>query len=912
MKKRNYLLLLLCIISFTSFAQIGNWRFHYAPSGVVPWFYKIGKVEVNDSDIMLYKGNQLTHFSLYGEKIAGQTVVDANGISTSLHDIYSRQIDAQPIRITAKAGFGNGVLILNALNTQTQDSSFVEINDAIHYVESYKRLYITEADNGDFIVFGIDNIVTCRLEDDLSWTILSSVEHDFNDISSVLKSDDKFVVNTLAGEISLLNADFSTIWTQNTNHPLNYVIQSSGGYVVCGTDYDSETAFVSKINAQGDLVWQENFENRAAHTILALNNGELLIGGINVYCLDHNGNFLWDRNIPTSNGIFDMAADAYNGIILKSGFHLYRLDLNRSTHFGAYNSINTSETEANIGFGGNLDYDNGSISYPLGSGKSPVFTNSPVLTAKTASDSLIGLADFYGQQNTYMSLPQNSAIQENYVWKITQKEIDILQERFNNGEELAPYSHAMLTYPALGNPHCSVNGVAYAIEEALAPFVDMNGDGIYNIFDGDYPEMKGDQMIWWAKRDPVNMLDIHGRWYVYDCGDHLVSKTIYVDYTIINRSGGQLNECRFGNFIDWDLGCQIDDFIGSLPTANAMYTYNEDAIDGTIDSLCYFEVLPYDEGEIPINSFSFLSEDMASAMVYANAGVSNLTFPIQVTDPNTIAELNHYMHAAYRDGTPLTRGGIGYNPASTDFSNYAFPDNPADPTGWSMVSENFNPSDIRALTSSSSFELAPDERKSFTFSFTSHPNIPHPAPDVSGVEDNILAIDELYQAGNNFAPLHLGEDIMIQSGESIELTAGEEGMSYLWSTGETTASISIDTPGTYSVSLTDDNGCQRTDDIVVELATTSTEELVDSKALMHIYPNPMRQGNTATIELEQAQHIASVHIFNTLGQQLSSQLVDDFSARIQVNELAQLPAGVYVLEVIFKNNERQLGKLVIE
>lgn len=909
MKKRNYLLLLLCITSLTSFAQLGNWVYDKSGSSLLPPFFKLGHVEVDESGITLSRTNHVSYISFHGEKKSVEIVPEAEGLSF-LHNIYTRQINGQTINIKAIAHLTNK-LILKAYDPVSEEEHIIEITDALHSLEdSFRHLFLIEADNGDFIIFGQDNIETYRLLDDLSWTLVASTAHSIGDISHVIKTGDNFLVSTPSGELNLLNTDFESSWAYNANHPVAYMTQSAGGFAVCGTDLDTETAFVSKINTQGDLVWQEDFNNRHAYSILALDDA-LLIGGLHLYAIDNDGAFLWDRSIPSPTGIFQMVLDPYDGVILKEKRKIYRVDLNRSTRFEHADKIHTSQTEAHISNFGNLNYDNTiGITYPLDSETAPIFANAPLFTALTEHDSLVGFLSLYDDQASFKSLPQKGPISDNQLWKITQKEIDILQERFNNGEDLAPYSHAMLTYPALGNPHCTINGVAYPIEEELAPFVDVNGDGIYNIFDGDYPEMKGDEMIWWAKHNPVNELDIHGRWYVYNCGDHLVSKTVYVEYTVVNQSEGTLNDCRFGNFVDWDLGCHTDDLIGSLPTANAMYAYNEDAIDGTNDSDCILNLNTYDE-EIPVHSLSFLGETMASAMFYNNGGmVSDL--PVAVTDPGSLQELYYYMRAAYRDGTPLTRGGSGYNPSSSDFTNYVFPDNPSDPTGWSMLNEDLGPKDVRALTASSSFELAPGASRSFSFSFTTHPDIPLPAPDVSGVEANILAIDDLYQAGNNFAQVHLGQDIMMQSGENIELDAGDQGATYLWSTGETTATININTPGTYAVTLTDNTGCERTDDIVVELATTNTEELVDKQQLVRIYPNPMGQGNTATIELEQAQQIAGVNIFNTLGQQVSRQIVNDFSASIQVDHLADLAAGIYVIEVIFDNKERQLGKLVIE
>ncbi|MBI9058426.1 MAG: hypothetical protein JEZ01_11745, partial [Labilibaculum sp.] len=58
----------------------------------------------------------------------------------------------------------------------------------------------------------------------------------------------------------------------------------------------------------------------------------------------------------------------------------------------------------------------------------------------------------------------------------------------------------------------------------------------------------------------------------------------------------------------------------------------------------------------------------------------------------------------------------------------------------------------------------------------------------------------------------LGADQEICSGNSITFDAGNIGSTYLWSTGETTQTITVSTSGNYSVTITDANGCSATDD----------------------------------------------------------------------------------------------------
>jgi gliding motility-associated-like protein len=70
----------------------------------------------------------------------------------------------------------------------------------------------------------------------------------------------------------------------------------------------------------------------------------------------------------------------------------------------------------------------------------------------------------------------------------------------------------------------------------------------------------------------------------------------------------------------------------------------------------------------------------------------------------------------------------------------------------------------------------------------------------------------------NAAPVvNLGPDASICEGESLTLDAGS-GASYIWSPSGSTQTINVTTGGTYSVTVTDGNGCEGTDVIIVTVS----------------------------------------------------------------------------------------------
>lgn len=77
---------------------------------------------------------------------------------------------------------------------------------------------------------------------------------------------------------------------------------------------------------------------------------------------------------------------------------------------------------------------------------------------------------------------------------------------------------------------------------------------------------------------------------------------------------------------------------------------------------------------------------------------------------------------------------------------------------------------------------------------------------------------------SNFADLNLGPDAWICPGNTKVLDAGPGRNSYLWSTGETTQTITVSTPGTYSVTV-DDHSCILTDDVIISFYPAPTPDL---------------------------------------------------------------------------------------
>ena len=161
------------------------------------------------------------------------------------------------------------------------------------------------------------------------------------------------------------------------------------------------------------------------------------------------------------------------------------------------------------------------------------------------------------------------------------------------------------------------------------------------------------------------------------------NNTIFTNHKIINRYGESIDSVQVGIWIDFDIGCFNDDFLGSAPEHNAFFGYNRDSIDGNSGSgsICDQIFSPFPENP-PAQSVVFLNQEMSNFMYANNAGIGNL--PPEIADPSQPDEYYNFLSGTFRDGTPLTFGGSGFN-SSSDITNFAFPGNPLDSlTEWTM------------------------------------------------------------------------------------------------------------------------------------------------------------------------------------------------------------------------------------
>jgi|GEM_PF-895015 len=155
--------------------------------------------------------------------------------------------------------------------------------------------------------------------------------------------------------------------------------------------------------------------------------------------------------------------------------------------------------------------------------------------------------------------------------------------------------------------------------------------------------------------------------------------------------------------------------------------------------------------------------------------------------------------------------------------------------------------------------------------------------------------------------VNLGNDTNVWASANLLLSAQNAGSSYVWSDSSTLQTLLVDQNGTYSVTVTDSNGCSASDEIVVSFATSI--DGIQGAALWSVYPNPTRNivGISCSYDLD-----ATIALTNQLGQVLfNNRSVSFRNESVHQLSLAEYGAGVYFLS-IDTGSERKTVKLIVE
>lgn len=328
---------------------------------------------------------------------------------------------------------------------------------------------------------------------------------------------------------------------------------------------------------------------------------------------------------------------------------------------------------------------------------------------KTDSDDLKFAGELYSRDYDFYVGPYstngNSEDFEKYnrVWKINRWEVEHFRLNRNRPNYIIP--EVILSWPAHGDE-------SLGQAKNLAPFHDENNDGIYNPYDGDYPEfdldnelscdankLLGDQVIYTIFHDAGEHteskgqqigVEVHLQAYAYVSADEL-NNTVFYKYDLYNRSITDLKEFYFGFHHDTDIGCSGDDFFGSCENRGMTYIYNGTLVDG---EEC-FGVIPW-KGAKPIVGVDFVRSSLGAATGAAYF-VRSGTGPVYASDPAVSIEYYNYLNSVWLDGSHFVLGSTGHYSDPNSDPNVEVDFLLNDNIGWSETSSSNTPGDRKGL-----------------------------------------------------------------------------------------------------------------------------------------------------------------------------------------------------------------------
>lgn len=315
---------------------------------------------------------------------------------------------------------------------------------------------------------------------------------------------------------------------------------------------------------------------------------------------------------------------------------------------------------------------------------------------------------------------------------------------FNSGSTTYQIPKSILNWPAHGD-------VSKGQAANLAPFIDVNDNGIYEPTLGDYPAFPGTHCLLnishQLESDFENQgsgLELHTYLYDFDCNDS-INDAVFIKTEVYNRSSFHYDSIAAGLFADFDIGNPWSDYVGTHVNNGMIYAYNATEIDesfqgnpGLGDSLASCGVLflkgsPLEGNNLDdspgvgnfqtVNGFGYndgIIDNEFKGLEFSNFYFGGASSSMQ--DPNTSSNFFNVLNGKYLSGESVTYGGNGFDPLNDSlYARYLFPGD-SDPqhygtygidpgTIWSEVTmQNPNTMDKRMIGSFGSTPLAPGQQ----------------------------------------------------------------------------------------------------------------------------------------------------------------------------------------------------------
>lgn len=206
------------------------------------------------------------------------------------------------------------------------------------------------------------------------------------------------------------------------------------------------------------------------------------------------------------------------------------------------------------------------------------------------------------------------------------------------------------------------------------------------------PDVSGDQMLWSVYNDadpsvhtnrsgqslPLG-IEVKQKTFAFDRQGAL-GNTVFLEYTLANKGGNDIDSCYIMFWSDPDLGGASDDLVGCDTTLSLGYVYNATNLDQAYGDRP--PALGYDFFKGPVVAGDTL-------------GLTSFIYYINGTDPANATQTFNYMRGFTRDGEPVI------DPTTSEQTRFYYPGDPVAGTGWL----DSNPSDRRFMMITGPFQL---------------------------------------------------------------------------------------------------------------------------------------------------------------------------------------------------------------
>ena len=231
----------------------------------------------------------------------------------------------------------------------------------------------------------------------------------------------------------------------------------------------------------------------------------------------------------------------------------------------------------------------------------------------------------------------------------------------------------------------------------LAPFVDINANGLYEPLEGEYPRIYGNDCVFSITHYRTNgniakAIEIHSYVYTQACDTSEAFENVLMRKVQVYSRGAELDSLFFGGRFDGDLGNYNDDYFGTNVDLGMMYNYNADMHDENNGGHPgYMDTIPA-HGLMVLKGFKQVNDGLdnpvgilpgQSVNGYGyNDGITDNEYqglyagvmytgnaPSGQSDPVNSVQLYHVLNGYYQLGDPIYYG------ATTIQTKYMYPGN---------------------------------------------------------------------------------------------------------------------------------------------------------------------------------------------------------------------------------------------